>query len=256
MKRKKKKFMYTTLRCINIGQLGKLLEDHLDQELVKYLLDGYNNGFMLGCTQHPEPREPCQNLHEAIHNPEITQELIDKEVALGHMLGLFEEQMIENMIFSPINIVPKPGTKKCRLINDLAYPYNSESMNSYIPKENLSVQYHHIDEVINMELTIGVCARGARCDNEMAFYHQSMHFSQLFLLGFIFQGKFYINSSLPFSATCRCAIFKKVASALQWIITNEIVWTLISHFLDDFPLLGSSNEDVALFIAEFYRIME
>ena len=30
----------------------------------------------------------------------------------------------------------------------------------------------------------------------------------------------------------------------------------ISHLLDDFPLLGTSNEDVCLFILDFYRIME
>ena len=196
-------------------------------------------------------REPCRNLCKAIRYPEITPELIDKEVALGHMLGPFDEQLIENMIFSPINIMPKPGMKKYRLIHDLAYPYNSESVNSCIPEENLSVQYHHIDEVINMVLTIGVCARGVRCDIEMAFPHQSMHYSQLFLLGFTFQRKFYISSSLPFGTASSHTIFKKVASALQWIITNEMAWTLISHFLDDFPLLGSSNGDVALFIAEF-----
>ena len=211
---------------------------------------------MLGCTRYPKPRQPCRNLREAERNPEETLALIDKELAMGHMLGPFETQPFKNMVFSPINIVPKPGTKKYRLIHDLAYPYNNESVNSCIPEENSSVQYHHIDEVINMAIAIGVCARGARCDIETAFRHQSMHESQLFLLGFTFQGKFYINSSLPFGAASSCAIFEKVATALQWIVTNETGRTLISHFLDDFPLLGRSNEDVSLFITQFYRIME
>ena len=226
---------YTPLRRINTGELGRLLEDHPDRELVKNLLD-YTNGFMLGCSRYPQPRKPCRHLCKVVRNPEATLALINKEVVMGHMLGPFDEQPFENMIFSPINIVPKLGMKKYRLIHDLAYPYNSESVNSCIPEENSSVQCHHIDEVINMALAIGVCTCGARCDIETAFRHQSMHRSQLFLLGFTFQGKYYINSSLPFGAASSCTIFKKVASALQWIVTNETRRTLVSHFLDDFPL--------------------
>ena len=59
------------------------------------------------------------------------------------MLGPFDEQLIENMIFSPINIMPKPGTKKYRLIHDLAYPYNSESMKLHPWGELVSVVPPH-----------------------------------------------------------------------------------------------------------------
>ena len=118
------------------------------------------------------------------------------------------------------------------------------------------VKYHHIDEVIEMALAIGTCVKGARCDVEAAFHHQSMHFSQLFLLGFTFNGKYYINSSLLFGAASSCQILEKVACALQWIITDQTGHVYISHFLDDFPLLGVSHEDVCLFIADFYTIMD
>ena len=83
-----------------------------------------------------------------------------------------------------------------------------------------------------------------------------MHFSQLFLLRFTFQGKFYINCSLSFGAASSCQIFEKVACALQWIITNQTGCVYISHFLDDFPLLGISHDDVCLFILDFYKIMD
>ena len=43
---------------------------------------------------------------------------------------------------------------------------------------------------------------------------------------------------------------------LQWIITNETGWIYIMHFLDDFPLLGTSMSDVTLFITDFYKIMD
>ena len=144
---------------------------------------------MLGCSPYLQPRKPCRNLCEVVRNPEATLALINKEVAMGHMLVPFDEQLFEDMVFSPINIVLKAGTKKYRLIHDLAYPYNCESVNSCIPEENSSVQYHHIDEVINMALAIGMCMRRACCNIETAFHHQSMHRSQLFSIRFHVSGK-------------------------------------------------------------------
>ena len=221
------------------------------------MLEGYNKGFKLGLTRLPHCRQPCKNPREALRKPEIVQELIDKEVHLGHMLGPFDEPPFEEMVYSPINIVPKAGSvNKYRLIHDLKFLYNDESVNSCIPEENSKVQYHHTDEVIEMALAIGTCVKGARCDVEAAFHHQSMHFSQLFLLGFTFRGKYYINSSLPFRAASSCQIFEKVACALQWIITDQTGHVHISHFLDDFPHLGVSHEDICAFILDFYKIME
>ena len=157
-------------------------------------------------------------------------------MCLGHLLGPFDDPPFEQMVFSPINIVPKAGSvNKYRLIHNLKFPYNDQSVNSCIPKENSTVKYHHIDEVIEMALAIGTCVKGARCDIEAAFCHQSMHFSQLFLLGFTFNGKYYINSSLPFGAASSCQIFEKVACALQWIITDQtgrvhISWTIFRYW--------------------------
>ena len=165
------------------------------------------------------------------------------------MLGPFDEPPFTEMVYSQINIVPKASSQnKYRLIHDLKYPYNDESINSCIPEENFTVQYHHIDEVIEMALAIGTCIKGVRCDIEAVFCHQSMHLLQLFLLGFTFKGKFYINSSLPFGAASSCQIFEKVACTLQWIITDQTGRVWISHFLDNFPLLGISHEDVCILL--------
>ena len=194
---KKKWFRYSPLQRINTGELGRLLEDHPDRKLVKYLLDGYKNGFKLGLMHLPKSRPPCKNPREALQKPEIVQELIDKELKLGHMLGPFDKPPFTEMVYSPINVVPKASSQnKYRLIHDLKHPYNDESINSCIPEENFTVQYHRIDEVIEMALAIGTCVKGALCNIEAAFHHQSMHFSQLFLLGFTFKGN---STSIPAS---------------------------------------------------------
>ena len=244
------------LRRVNPKKLEKYLQDHPDRELVEYLVDGYTNGFSLGVDRRPSPWPPCPNLREARRKPEITQALVDKEVALGHMLGPFDEPPLPDMVFSPLNIVPKAGSKdKYRLIHDLAYPYNSESVNSCIPTEHASVQYHTIDEVIDMGMQLGTGTFAGREDIEHAFRNQPIRFSDLALLGFTLNEKYYINCSVPFGAASSCFIFEKVASALQWIITNETGCEWISHFLDDFPLLENSFDALQNLMTEFKRLM-
>ena len=160
------------------------------------------------------------------------------------------------MVYSPINIVPKGDTDKYHLIHDLAYPYDSDqSVNSCIPQEWASVQYHYIDEVINIAVILGHECQGLHIDILSAFCNQPMSQAMLCFLGFMLNGKFYINCCLPFGAASSCFIFEKVATMLQWIVSNETGCFWISHFLDDFPLLHRSCESLLWFMNEFYRLM-
>ena len=103
---------------------------------------------------------------------------------MGHILGPFDEPPFENIVYSPINLVLKPNKKHC-LIMDLSYPFRSDqSVNSCIPEENTTVQYHHIDEVIEMGIALGKNLWVAQIDLEMAFRNQPMSFSQLPLFSF------------------------------------------------------------------------
>ena len=160
------------------------------------------------------------------------------------------------MVFSPLNIVPKAGSKdKYRLIHDSAYPYNSESVNSCILMEHTSIQYHTIDEVINMGMQLGTGTFAGWEDIEHAFHNQPLRLADLALLGFTLNNKYYINCSVLFGAASSCFIFEKVALALQWIITNERGCEWISHFLDDFPLLEKSFDALQSLMNEFKRLM-
>ena len=89
--------------------------------------------------------------------------MIDEEVRKGHMAGPFAEPSFPNMVFSPINLVPKaeappdaPAIKRYLLIHDLSHPYNDNSVNTCILKEAASVHYAKIDDIIQMALQIGV----------------------------------------------------------------------------------------------------
>ena len=76
-----------------------------------------------------------------------------------------------------------------------------------------------------------------------AFRNLMIQVQDIQFLAFMLNGKIYLNISLPFGAALSCCIFEKVAILLQWIVTNKTGRDTISHYLDDFPLLGASWED-------------
>ena len=139
------------------------MRKHPDRELVKYLVDGYTHGFKLGLDKKPAARPPCQNSRAAERHPEVVADLIKKEIEKGHMLGPFNTPPIEDMVFSPIHIVPKAGNPgKWWLIHDLAYPWDGKnSINACIPESNASVNYRKFDDVVEMGVAIGTGAWGA-----------------------------------------------------------------------------------------------
>ena len=171
------------------------------------------------------------------------------------MLGSFDEPPLPDMLFSPINIVPKPNNK-WRLIHDLSFPWNgTDAINDCIPPEEARVQYQHIDEVIDIALRLGTETRGACVDIRHAFRNLPLRFDQLRYMGLSLNNKIYINSSVPFGAASSCLIFEKSARLIQWIVTNETSRSEISHYLDNFPLLATSVEDVQVFINQFIFIL-
>ena len=183
-------------------------------------MSGFESGFNLGLSSFPPPRPPRRNSRRVERNLEKTQQLVD-EVKKGHILGPFDSPPLNNMVFSPLNIAPKPGTDKWRLIHDLSFPRAATAINQCIPKENAQVQYHTINDVIQMALEISCDAHGTRIDINSAFCNLPIRFQDLRFLGFTLKGKYYINSSLPFGASSSCQLFEKVACILEWVVKDQ-----------------------------------
>ena len=183
------------------------------------------------------------------------QQLVDDEVAKGHMLGPFDTPPLPNLVYSPINFVPKSNGKN-RLIHDLSHPWDGvNAVNDCIPLVNSQVRYHHIDDVIDLALAMGTTTNGARCDISHAFRNLPVCALDLPYLAFTLNGKIYLNSSVPFGAASSCLIFERVATLLEWIVRNETGRETMSHYLDDYVLLGFSYQDTLNFVHQFEEIM-
>ena len=229
---------------------------NLDQQEAEYVIDSFTNGFELGMSSFPDPGEPCKNSAAAQSKPEITLELINKEIEKGHMLGPFDSPPLEGMVYSPIHLVKKAGSKgKYCLIHNLSFPYDGKSVNSCILPGNASVKYKYIDNLINLAVELRENIFGCRIDIQHAYRNLWLKFWQIKYMGFTWQGKFYINVTMPFGGTSSCRIFEHVATVLQWIVTNETGWRWISHYLDDYSMLGKTQEELELQIQKFVDIM-
>ena len=158
----------------------------------------------------PLSRPLCENSRAVQHESDVTQALVDEEVAKGYILGPFGILPLDDMVYSPLNIVPKGDTDKYQLIHDLVFQYNTDhSVNSCIPREFTSVQYHFIDEVINIAVVLGHECQGLHIDILSAFRNQRMSCAMLRFLAFTLNGKVYINCCLPFGAASSCFILRK-----------------------------------------------
>ena len=89
----------------------------------------------------------------------------------------------------------------------------------------------------------------------VAFRNVPMAKEDLRFLGFTWKGKYYINSSMAFGSASSCKIFERIASVLQWIVTDRTAWEWISHYLDDFPMLGKSKQALQKQIEDYMALM-
>ena len=147
------------------------------------------------------------------HSKAVTK-LIQKEVAWGHVIEL-DYKPWSDMCFSPLQIVEKPDSNiGWRLIHDLKYPYiENKSVNGCISDVASSVKYKSVQDVIEMclkdELTWGV-----HFDIQHAFRNLPVSLRDIHYLAFSWQGKVYLNSSIPFGARSSCKIFNDIADLL------------------------------------------
>ena len=166
--------------------------------------------------------------------------------------GLSRHSPLPNMV----NLVPKAGSEgKFRLIHDLSYPYNDQSVNACILQENASVKYQSIDDVIDMALEIGTSTIASCIDVRSAFRNLPLLVLVIFVLSFTLIRLIYINTSVPFGLASSCAIFEKVANILQWIVMNETNARWISHYLNDYILLAKCLSDLCILMKQFKHIM-
>ncbi|KAM9324594.1 uncharacterized protein PAF06_000661 [Gastrophryne carolinensis] len=159
------------------------------------------------------------------------------------MAGPFSDPPLEDLVVSPLGVVPKKEPGKFRLIHHLSFPRGG-SVNDGIDKELSSVSYTSFDFALDMVREAGPAALLAKTDIESAFRLLPVHPDSLYLLGCFFEGGYYVDRCLPMGCSISCAYFEAFSSFLEWVVKERAGMGSVTHYLDDFLCVGPGGTRV------------
>lgn len=184
-----------------------------------------------------------RNLASALARPEVVSEKIRKEAELGRLVGPFSDSPLPGLRVSPLGLVPKKEPGKFRLIHHLSFP-KGESVNDGIDPELCSVSYASFDAAVRWVKKLGKDSLLAKTDIEAAFRLLPVHPESFRLLGFHWQGGYYVDCCLPMGCSVSCSYFEAFSSFLEWVVKREAGWASVIHYLDDFLFMGPKDSRV------------
>lgn len=235
---------------IKVNLLDKLLTGYQDRQ---YIIDGFTNGFMIDFTGKEDPLSSTNSQSAYIYH-DVVDEKLKNETFLGRVAGPFDTPPFINFKSSPLAVREKAEKGKYRLLHNLSFPYNHQSVNANIPKESCHVQYATIKDAIQVIQTYGTSTFMAKTDIADAFRIIPLHPSQYHLTGFYWKGYWY-DKCLPMGCSQSCKIFERFSDCLQWILQTKFNIQSIK-LLDDFLFLAPSIDQCQTYLTTFCELCE
>ena len=200
-------------------------------------MNGFEDGFDIAINALPCTSFVCRNNLSAIRKPKITEELLQKEIEKGYVIGPFQAPPFDVYRINPISLAQKKYSVKHRLVVDLSAPHNDPdhtSLNDLIAKEDFSLTYTKLDEAISIIQELG--PRSWLCKTDLVDAFKQVPVKKKFwpYLGIRWKGKFYFYTRLVFGCRSSPKIFDFLSRAIVWIAKNNYGITKMLHLLDDF----------------------
>nr|XP_008117750.1 PREDICTED: uncharacterized protein LOC103280454 [Anolis carolinensis] len=224
---------------IKLENMKGWLADYPNRIAASYLLLGFSEGFRIPFHGDRRPFK-SGNLRSIVGREDTVRHKIQKEVWEGRVVGPFETPPVPNLRVSPLGIMPKKAPGDFRLIHHLSFP-KGESVNDAIPSELCSVRYTSFDDAVLRVRRQGPGAELAKCDIKSAFRLLPVHPQDFELLGFCFEGAYYMDRALPMGCSVSCNAFEQFSSFLEWAIRKKSGLSGVAHYLDDFLFIGKAG---------------
>ena len=210
--------MESLVSPINAAVFQNLLEQTAyDPEELKFVIDGFRNGFPIGYDGDMNAKLTSNNLkfHGVGSELELWNKVM-KEVKNKRFAGPFEEiPFKEHYIQSPIGLVEKDNGKDTRLIFHLSYPRGKGlSVNENTPRHLCQVKYPDFDKAIQMCMQEGKSCKISRTDVKSAFRNLCIRKQDFWLMVMKAKspkdGKYYyfFDKALAFGASISCSHFQ------------------------------------------------
>lgn len=225
-----------------------------DSDLSTFLLHGFSEGFSLNYDGPREARD-AKNLKSVDGLQNIVRQNISTEISAGRVAGPFPTRPLPDLRISPIGLVPKKSPGKFRLIHHLSHP-SGESVNDFIDPRICSVQYTSFDEAIFMLQDLGRHCKLFKIDLRNAFRLLPVRHEDFDLLGFMYDGYYFVDKCVPFGCSISCSIFEKFATFLESYIRYMRPQSSLIHYLADFLGGDKSSQDCQASMANFQKCVD
>lgn len=222
---------------LDVPLLKQMLTGYHDSE---YIASGFTNGFSLGLVDNPKYKKKKLKFRPATEA--LRQKILD-EVNKGRIIGPFPAKLLPGIMISPAYAIPKPNSTKVRLIFDLSTPKGG-SVNDNIKDSAKSVQYCSVLDVALwlMDNDTTHSAYMAKVDLTDAYRMVPVSKQDWVHLGMAVGSDIYIDRSLPMGAASSCQIFQRIGDAIVWLATSPTSNCKIFNYIDDFLIMGSSED--------------
>ena len=236
---------------VNVGMLNPLLKDY-NPDKAKFLIDGFKEGFSLGCVD--PPAGACdKNLSSCDLAPAVIDEYISTERAMGRIIGPFDESPFADYKISPIGLIPKATPGDFRVIHHLSYPRGA-SINDSIPAECTAVSYGSVDDAVEEIMHHAMPVFMAKTDIKCAYRIVPIRQSGRKFLGFKWRGQLFFDSALAMGCSSSSKLFQMISDALVWIAKHKFGCSKIVNVLDDFLFIETSQELGHIALGSFIRM--
>jgi hypothetical protein len=136
---------------------------------------------------------------------------------------------------SPLGLVPK-GDGGWRRIHT-SCTRNGDSVNDWIPESYGNMVYTTVEDIFELVCCAGQGALLVKKDLKDAFQVIPVALEKRWLLGFLWDGRYYHENCLPFSLRTAPFLFNLLAEALHWVLQSLLHWKRLAHYLDNFILV-------------------
>ena len=208
----------------NVDYLEKKLSRYEDKQIIQML----KYGFPIECNIVGETESPPPGNHGGAKQfPDEIDVYINKELTKGTLLGPFDTNPFGKFTrFSPMNTRPKKESDDRRIILDLSWPPEGESVNQHINKdryrgEDVELRLPGVDALLEVIYKKGKACLIFRRDMKSAYKQIPVCLGEIHLLGYIHRDKYYFDLSLPMGLKNSAYICQRVTDMIMYIFRQE-----------------------------------
>ena len=172
-----------------------------------------------------------------------------------HRVAIVGSKTPTPFISSPLGFVPKHDGS-LRRIHHLSHPRKT-SVNAHINVEASTMKYIRIDDILKLVVAAGRHCIIVKRDIKDAFRTIPIALGDRWMLGFQWQGIYYMENFLPFGLSTAPFIFNLFAEAIHWILqSHSAYWHRSEHYLDDFIAIVTPNTDLQAMSDEYVQLTD